>query len=239
LKDIDEALALGEIEFQWADVHIVGCLKMRYYIADLHFFHESLNKNMDKRGFGSAEEMNEYMIRQWNSKVRRNDDVVVLGDFSVGKGEETNEVLKRLNGRKFLITGNHDRFLEDRKFDEKLFHWIKPYEELKDNKRKVILSHYPIFCYNGQYRIGKDGKPKTYMLFGHVHQTYDDMLVGKFIEITKNTSVVLPREEAERIIPCQMINCFCKFSDYMPLTLDEWIEVDRKRREGQKTLESV
>lgn len=27
-----------------------------------------------------------------------------------------------------------------------------------------------------------------------------------------------------------MINCFCMFSDYVPLTLDEWIEVDRKRR---------
>ena len=203
---------------------------MRYYIADLHFFHDSLNSKMDKRGFGSVEEMNEYMIRQWNSKVRRNDDIVVLGDFSVGKGEETNEVLKRLNGRKFLIEGNHDKFLSDRKFDTKLFHWIKPYEELKDNKRKVILSHYPVFCYNGQYRLDKDGKPKTYMLFGHVHETFDDKLVGKFIDITRNTSVTLATEETARVIPCQMINCFCMFSDYVPLTLDEWIEVDSKRR---------
>ena len=31
-------------------------------------------------------------------------------------------------------------------------------------------------------------------------------------------------------IPCQMVNCFCMFSDYVPLTLDEWIQVDRKRR---------
>ena len=27
-----------------------------------------------------------------------------------------------------------------------------------------------------------------------------------------------------------MINCFCMFSDYKPLTLSEWIEVDQKRR---------
>ena len=27
-----------------------------------------------------------------------------------------------------------------------------------------------------------------------------------------------------------MINCFCMFSNYQPMTLDEWIEVDRKRR---------
>ncbi len=35
---------------------------MRYYIADLHFFHERLNRQMDDRGFESGEAMNEYMI---------------------------------------------------------------------------------------------------------------------------------------------------------------------------------
>ena len=112
---------------------------MRYYIADLHFFHEGLNEHMDNRGFESLEAMNEYMIKQWNSKVRRGDDVVVLGDFSMGKGTETNEVLERLNGANYLITGNHDRFLDDRKFDTKLFRWIKPYEEIKDNKTLLIM----------------------------------------------------------------------------------------------------
>ena len=203
---------------------------MRYYIADLHFFHEKLNTKMDNRGFESVEAMNEYMIRQWNSKVRKNDEVVVLGDFSVGKGLETNEVLKRLNGAKFLITGNHDRFLEDRKFDEKLFRWIRPYWEVKDNKRKVILSHYPIICYNGQYRIDKEGKAGTYMLYGHVHNTYDEKLVSQFMDITRKSIVKLVNEEEPRSIPCQMINCFCMFSDYVPLTLDEWIKVDEKRR---------
>lgn len=35
---------------------------MRYYIADLHFFHGNLNTKMDHRGFESPEAMNEYMI---------------------------------------------------------------------------------------------------------------------------------------------------------------------------------
>ena len=48
---------------------------MRYYIADLHFNHGNMNKNMDKRGFESAEAMNEYMIKQWNSKVKTGDEV--------------------------------------------------------------------------------------------------------------------------------------------------------------------
>ena len=134
---------------------------MRYYISDLHCYHNSLNEQMDNRGFANVEEMHEYMIKQWNSKVRRGDDVVILGDFSVGKGVETNEILQRLNGAKYLIEGNHDKFLNDRKFDRTLLRWIKPYEEVKDNKRKVVLSHYPIMCYNGQYRLDKEGMPKA------------------------------------------------------------------------------
>ena len=53
---------------------------------------------MDNRGFANAEEMNAYMIEQWNKKVRWNDEVVILGDFSLGKADETNRVLEELNG---------------------------------------------------------------------------------------------------------------------------------------------
>ena len=57
---------------------------MRYYIADLHFYHRAMNEKMDQRGFSTVEEMNEYMVEQWNKKVRKNDEVVILGDFSFG-----------------------------------------------------------------------------------------------------------------------------------------------------------
>lgn len=202
---------------------------MRYYIADLHFFHAALNEHMDHRGFGSVEEMNEYMVARWNGKVRRNDDVVVIGDLSWGKAEETNALLKRLNGTLYLITGNHDRILFDRKVDVSRFKWMKPYEELSDNKRKVVLCHYPIMCYNGQYRLDKNGEPKTYMLYGHVHDSMDQRLLEQFQEITHNT-VTMNMQGEEQNIPCNMINCFCMYSDYEPLSLDEWIVLDRKRR---------
>ena len=51
---------------------------MRYYIADTHFFHRSLNEKMDQRGFDDIDQMNEYMIDQWNSKVRKNDEVFIV-----------------------------------------------------------------------------------------------------------------------------------------------------------------
>lgn len=203
---------------------------MRYYISDNHFFHERLNSTMDNRGFASLEEMHEYMINKWNSRVRPGDEVMILGDFSIGKGTETNEILARLNGRKFLIVGNHDKYLQDRKFNQSHFIWIKDYWEAKDNGRKVILSHYPIMCYKGQYRFGKDNNPITYMLYGHVHNTYDEIIVNDFIKETRSRKRMIKDSEEEINIPCQMINTFCMFSDYVPLTLDEWIKVDEERR---------
>ncbi len=185
---------------------------------------------MDKRGFADAAAMNRYMISQWNRKVRRGDEVVVLGDFSFGKGAETNWVLNQLKGKIYLIEGNHDSYLGDREFHAGRFEWVKSYAEMHDNGRKVVLSHYPVFCYNGQYRVAPDQTPKVYMLYGHVHNTMDEVLVNRFIAQTRQTKRLVHGFEEEQAIPCHMINCFCMFSDYVPLTLDEWIAVDAARR---------
>lgn len=205
---------------------------MRYYIADPHFFHGKLNTNMDCRGFGSAEEMNAYMLARWNAKVRDNDEVVILGDLTWGKPQETNGLLNQLHGRLYLIEGNHDKILKKKGYDTSRFVWIKPYEEQKENKRKIILSHYPMMCYNGQYRLDENGNPKTYMLYGHVHDTQDQRLIERFQAIIKS-SFRETEHGVKRAIPSNMINCFCMYSDYTPLTLDEWIICDQARRERQ------
>ena len=72
------------------------------------------------------------------------------------------------------------------------------------------------------------------MLYGHVHNTLDELLVNRFIRMTRETRRSVRNRESgeieERSIPCNMINCFCMFSNYVPLTLDEWIVLDAKRR---------
>lgn len=203
---------------------------MRYYISDLHFWHRALNKHMDKRGFESVEEMNDYMVERWNAKVRPNDEVVILGDFSWGTPEETRSILERLNGRLYLIRGNHDRFLDDKKFDSSRFIWIKDYCELSDNKRKVVLSHYPIACYNGQYRRNAEGNPTAYMLHGHIHNTQDQQFLDKYVEYVRSQKHMSLSGNEEHV-PCNLINCFCGYSDYQPMSLDEWIEIDNQRRQ--------
>lgn len=203
---------------------------MRYYIADCHFFHSALNTKMDKRGFDSVLDMNDYMIDAWNNKVRRNDEVIILGDFSWGKADETMDLLRTLNGKKYLITGNHDLYLKDKNFDTSLFGWIKPYAELNDNNRKVILCHYPMPFYNGQYRLNDIGEPKVYMLYGHIHNTHDYELLKTFQKMITDTMVTDPGGN-KRHIPCNMINVFTQFSNYQPLTLDEWIENNKKQNQ--------
>ena len=180
---------------------------MRYYIADCHFFHNSLNYQMDCRGFADTEEMNAYMIEQWNKKVRWNDEVVILGDFSYGKAEETNKVLEQLKGILCLVEGNHDQFGHRKGYNAARFKWIRPYTELNDNNRKVILCHYPILCYNDQYLFDGNGYPRTYMLYGHVHNTWDEELMEQAQTLAKQ-QVRRRRDGTEYNLPCQMINCF-------------------------------
>ncbi len=211
---------------------------MRYYIADTHFFHEALNTRMDCRGFENGAAMNDYMLARWNGKVRRNDEVVILGDFSWGTVDETNALLDRLNGRLYFIRGNHDKICKDKDFHARRFVSIKTYDEMKDNKRKVVLCHYPIMCYNGQYRMDPDGNPKTYMLYGHVHDTADQRLIEQFQEITRR-SVRQASDGTVSRIPSNLINCFCMYSDYTPLTLDEWILCDRERRKSSDAVNNV
>lgn len=202
---------------------------MRYYIADTHFFHRALNTKMDQRGFEDVEQMNAYIVEQWNKKVRKNDEVVILGDFSWGNAFQTQEILNQLNGKLYLIRGNHDRFLEDKNFDASRFEWIKDYAELNENRRKVVLSHYPIVCYNGQYRKDEKGNPKTYMLHGHVHKTQDQVFLDAYEEYLEGQEHLSIGGDIEKV-PFQMINCFCMYSNYQPMTLDEWIQLDKERK---------
>lgn len=210
---------------------------MRYYISDCHFYHRSLLTSMDKRPFDSIEEMNEFMIEQWNSRVNKNDDVIILGDLSWGNAQQTMDLLKRLKGHKYLIRGNHDLYLKDKDFDQSLFGWIKDYAELRDNKRKVVLSHYPIVCYNGQYRLDEEGVPKTWMLYGHIHNTHDQDLIDEYGRMVKTRTHKRIGTGESAPIPIQMSNCFTMRSHYIPLTLDEWIALEKDRLQAKDQIQ--
>jgi calcineurin-like phosphoesterase family protein len=75
------------------------------FIGCLHLGHEGLIKNL--RGFNSAEEHDDNLIKQWNKVVTKRDLVYILGDITMETSEHYYK-LDLLNGRKKVILGNHD-----------------------------------------------------------------------------------------------------------------------------------
>jgi calcineurin-like phosphoesterase family protein len=80
-----------------------------WFTADQHFGHENVIRFCN-RPFSSVEEMDEAMIALWNGVVAPEDTVWHVGDFAYRcHPKRAHEIFSRLNGRKFLVIGNHDK----------------------------------------------------------------------------------------------------------------------------------
>jgi calcineurin-like phosphoesterase family protein len=119
---------------------------------------------MCSRPFADVVEMNETLIANWNALVTKRDEVYVLGDFLYkGNVTQANEILKRLHGKKHLIKGNHEKYLNASDFDMSAFEWIKDFFVLDYKDARYVLFHYPIWEWPHYYR-------KSVHLYGHVHK---------------------------------------------------------------------
>ena len=128
-----------------------------WIISDTHFHHRRiLEYEASSRPFKDIDEMNEELICRWNKKVGPNDIVFHLGDFSFGNRKRIKDITSRLNGRKFLLLGNHDR--------EHFYDWIdlgfeRVFRDPFIMDDKFIFSHEPLAEI-------PEGKVNVY---GHVH----------------------------------------------------------------------
>ena len=136
-----------------------------FFTADLHLGHTNVIKYCS-RPFRTAEEMNAKLIENWNGTVSDQDDIYVVGDFAFMGTKQTEEVLKHLKGRKYLLRGNHDKSLNET-MALKYFKWIKDYYLLKvpekDNQvQKIVLFHYALSTQDSAHY-------GTWNLYGHSH----------------------------------------------------------------------
>ena len=96
--------------------------------------------------------MNESIIKDWNNTVAPGDEIFILGDVSFAGPKDSVGILRRLNGKKFLIAGNHDKKnLKEEDF-RKQFVWVKDYADISVDGNKVCLFHYPIAEFDGMHR---------------------------------------------------------------------------------------
>lgn len=134
-----------------------------FITSDLHFGHANMMKfNPDTRKFTDADHMNAMMIQEWNATVGPEDLTYILGDFAFLRADKATAIAGRLNGRKILIEGNHDRkLLADRQF-RNCFEEVHTYYEINVDAIKVCMFHYPIAEWNQCHR-------GAVMFHGHVH----------------------------------------------------------------------
>lgn len=155
---------------------------MIYFTADPHFYHSNVI-NLNKRPFSDVTEMNNTLIHNWNAYVGAADEIYVLGDFAFrADGEDANKILRRLNGKKYLIRGNHEKYLKDPAFDKTAFEWIKDYYVLEYKKRKFVLFHYPILEWQGYFR-------DAIHLYGHVHNAAKDPKQAERFKVLGNRAI--------------------------------------------------
>mgnify|MGYP006289053705 CR=1 FL=1 len=138
-----------------------------FFTSDPHWGHANILKyESATRKFDSIEEMDEVLIQNWNDKIKEKDEVYILGDLSFHKPNKTVEILKRLNGKKCLIDGNHDlKYLKHNEFIEQFDGRVFSILDHKINGKHYVMCHYPMMAWNRSHYGAIN-------LFGHLHSNW-------------------------------------------------------------------
>jgi calcineurin-like phosphoesterase family protein len=188
----------------------------RFVISDHHLGHTNswekfkLSDGSPLRPFTSTEEMNETMIERHNAKVKEQDTVYFLGDVVINK--KYLELVKRMNGRKILVRGNHDIF-KDEDYREVGFQQIHGVRVFVD---KFILSHIPLHpdCVSERFRVNVHG----HLHANQVMRTRTNMVHGYMTGLVTE--------------PDPQYLCVCvEQTDFTPLHFDEVEERIQQRWE--------
>jgi calcineurin-like phosphoesterase family protein len=129
------------------------------FTADTHFGHGGA-LGLYRRPFAGVAAMDEALVENWNATVAPDDEIWHLGDFALGRtAAQMDALLRRLNGRKHLVTGNNDGAAT-----VSLPGWasVQPYAEIEQDGRLIVLCHDAFRTWHGQRRGAVN-------LHGHSH----------------------------------------------------------------------
>lgn len=132
-----------------------GMEPVDYFISDTHFFHARIIEF--GRPFKDINHHNQVIAENWNKTVLPHDRVWVLGDCVFG-GKENLVIFERLNGKKFLVLGNHDG--GNKELYLKQFAKIEGAMEIRTATGTILFTHYPVHPMNlesGRYKLNVHG----------------------------------------------------------------------------------
>lgn len=179
-----------------------------YFSSDFHFFHNPkwTIPLWKSRGFNSAIEMTDNIIKSINDEVRITDKLFFMGDFCLNtSASQFEELLSRINCQNiYCIFGNHNSQIWDiyNRELKKMFPTTEHFSDLQDlgelevypfryrnliyvgnylefsvDGHKTVASHYPLSSWNGMSHNGIH-------IHGHIHSTTENYnLEGKTIDV--------------------------------------------------------
>ncbi len=177
-----------------------------WFTSDLHFGHANIIRYSD-RPFVDIEAMHEALIARWNESVQPYDDVWVLGDFALGRPNETLPIVALLNGCKVLVPGNHDRCWDGHEARAK--GWVERYLDagfaevrqgaikLKIGREQVRACHFPYRGDSNDHDRYVDRRPVDrgeWLLHGHVHERWRQR--GRMVNVGVDAWAYSPVSEA-------------------------------------------
>ncbi|WP_259015730.1 metallophosphoesterase family protein [Emticicia fluvialis] len=132
-----------------------------FFSSDYHFDHQNILR-YDNRPFATIDQMNEAIIKRHNSQVSKEDHFYFLGDFAFSKDKyRIEQLLKRLNGKKFFIKGNHD-YYDTIKLYERWGEYLGEQKTIKIDTQWIVLNHFCLREWDRKHH-------GSWHLFGHTH----------------------------------------------------------------------
>lgn len=186
-----------------------------FAISDTHFSHTNawekfkLPNGDPLRPFTSTEEMDETMVERWNAKVKPGDHVYHLGDCAISK--RGLEIVRRLNGKKRLVRGNHDihsdKFYRDIGFEK--IYGVRVFVD------RFVMSHIPLHpdCVTDRFKVNLHGHLHGNEVMRWVKDTSN--IIG--VKLDDGSNIYNTKEEID---PRYLSVCVEK-TNYEPLSFEE------------------
>ena len=110
-----------------------------WVISDTHFYHENIGRYCKR-----PENWQELIIKNWNDRIAPGDTVLHLGDFALGKKIHFELLTGILNGKMFLIQGNHDRLSQTYCEAHGVTLIKNSFQIILESQINLVFSHRPI-----------------------------------------------------------------------------------------------
>jgi calcineurin-like phosphoesterase family protein len=213
---------------------------MLWLTSDFHFGHKNICAYAHRPfppGEAGVPAMNDALVRAFNSEVAPPDDVWILGDVAMGRLDESLARVGELNGRKILVSGNHDRCWPGHGvqadgwtgrylaagFSQVLpgSALVAPPATLTLAGQQVLVSHFPYAgggdSHGGdrfeEHRLVDQG---DWLLCGHVHQSWRQR--GRMINVGVDAWGGLPVPQAQLV---ELIQAGPQDRDVLPWKLTQ------------------